>query len=323
MLIAKEPIPTFLLFLCVWFIVIKSPPGADSAQPAPAGAGKSQVREAAVKALDGDGTIEMKTASCSGQDLLDPMSRYWSQAPAAAVALKPQNIVTPYGGGSISTVLVKGLKLASGVAFRFEWKDETRDNDTVHQTKFRDAVAIEFPLGTTGDTVLAMGSPHGPVNIWQWKADWEPDAPVMNDKPYDSDVDSPSIASSPSVYRRLHVDSPREANTAQGLGGPASGVYNLFPQSAHRSPVEDLVAVGISSVSTKPERFQTLKGRGVWRDGRWHVVIYKPLVERKDEACPDFIPKSSLNTAVAIWNGSKQDRNGMKSLSNWVTLKVR
>jgi len=318
----KEPIPTLLLFSCVWLMVIKAPPSADSAQPPPTSAGKSRVKEAATKSPGSANTIEMKTASCSGNDLLDPMCRFWSTAPAATIALQPQNIVTPYGGGSINTVLVKGLRLGSGVAFRLEWKDETKDNDTVHQTKFRDAVAIEFPLGTTSDTVLAMGSPHGPVNIWQWKADWEQDAPVMNDKPYDSDVDSPSIGSSQSVYKRLHVDTPKEANTAQGRGGPVSGIYNLFPQSSHHSPVEDLVAVGISSVTSKPERFQTIKGRGVWRDGRWHVVIYKPLVEKKDEACPGFAPKSTINAAVAVWNGSKQERNGMKSLSNWVTLRI-
>jgi hypothetical protein len=325
---AKEPIPTLLLLVCVWIFAGKFPvPLSLSADAASATANGKQKAAPSPSLKPGQavssGTIEMHQTSASGTDVLDPMHRAWSSAPSSSIALQAQNVVTPYGGGSIKAVLVKSLRLPSGVAFRFEWKDDTRDNDTVHQTKFRDAVAIEFPLGTTNDTVLAMGSPHGPVDIWHWKADWEPDAPVMNERPYEKDVDSPSIGSARSLYRRLHVDSPQEANTAQGAGGPASGMYNLFPQSAHKSPVEDIVAIGISSVTTKPERFQTLKGRGIWREGSWHVAIYKPLPDKNDDTYPQFLSGSSMNTAIAIWNGASQDRNGMKSLSNWTTLKIR
>lgn len=325
---AKEPIPTLLLFVFVWIMAGKS--AVPLNLPAQAATPPSQLKTAAPggesakpsSTVSAD-TIEMRQSSCAVNDALDPMHRLWTSVPAAPIALQAQTVVTPYGGGSTKVVLVKSLRLTSGVAFRFEWKDETRDNDTVHQTRFRDAVAIEFPLDTAGDTVLAMGSPHGPVNIWQWKADWEPDAPIMNDSPYAKDVDSPAGVARTSVYKRLHVDSSREANVAQGPGGPACGVYNLFPQSAHKSPVEDIVAIGISSVTTKPERFQTLKGRGVWKAGSWHAVIYKSLVDKGDGTCPQFLAGSSMNAAIAVWNGARQDRNGMKSLSNWATLKIR
>ncbi len=321
----KEPLPTFLLFLFIWIFLGRFPLSADSAEVAnpakekvlptsPAGAESPKAASAAV--------IEMRQVSCSDRDLLDPMSGVWQTRSGSDIGLQPQTVVTPCGGGSIKSIKVKSARTASGVAFCFEWQDDTKDNDTVHQVKFRDAVAIEFPIAKGSDTVLAMGSPHGPVNIWQWKADWEPDAPEMNAVPYEKDVDSPSIGSSRSVYRRLHVDSPREANAAQGKGGPVDGVYNLFPQSAHKSPVEDIVAIGISSVTTKPERFQNLKGKGVWKNGSWHVVVYKPLSDKSDSACPRFSLGDSINTAIAVWNGSKQDRNGMKSLSNWVTLRV-
>ncbi|HEY9787900.1 MAG TPA: ethylbenzene dehydrogenase-related protein [Candidatus Obscuribacterales bacterium] len=273
------------------------------------------------------GNIEVIEAGAKPDEVLNPLSKLWAPAPQATIPLEAQNIVTPHGGGSVKAVAVKGLRLQSGVAFHFEWKDESKDNDTVHQTKFRDAVAIQFPVGTTRDTTLAMGCPHGPVNIWQWKADWEPDAPRMNDAPYANEADSPTPTLPGLIYRRLHVDSAKEPNTAQGRGGPASGVYNLFPQSAHKSPVENMIAVGISSVTTKPERFQTLKGRGIWQAGRWQVVIYKPhephSVQAKDETAPEFKPGESMNVAIAVWNGSRQDRNGMKSVSNWTTLKVR
>jgi len=265
--------------------------------------------------------IEMVKSSDPVESLLNPSSDRWQSVPASTLPLFRQNVVTPTGGGSIGSVNVRCMRLPAGVIFRLDWSDSTLDNDTVHQSRFRDAVAIEFPVGGAGDTVLAMGSPHGPVNIWHWKADWEPGAPVMNDSPYMKDLDSPTGTNRASYYRRLHVDSPQEANTAQGRSGPTSGLFNLFPQSSHKSPVEDIVAVGISSITTKPSRFQNLQGKGVWRDGRWQVVVYKPL-DSKDPSCPQFKPGSRLNTAVAVWNGSQQDRNGMKSLSNWTELRI-
>ncbi len=271
----------------------------------------------------GGAVLEMSKASVSEKEALNPLSGAWASAPAASVPLQAQKIVTPHGGGSVPALSVKSLHLDNGIAFHFEWSDESKDNDTVHQVKFRDAVAIEFPVGSSKDTVLSMGCPHGPVNIWHWKADWEPDAPRMNDLPYTANPDWPRPSAKDNlIYSRLHVDSDLEPNAAQGLGGPSSKVYTLFPQNAHKSPVEDIVAIGVSSVSTKPERFQVLKGRGVWQDKKWHVVIFKPF-GLDDPAAPQFKAGESMNVAFAVWNGSKQDRNGQKSISNWATLKCR
>lgn len=269
--------------------------------------------------------IEMVAGSSSPDDVINPASKAWSTAPAATIGLEPQNIVTPHGGGSIKSVQVKSLRLPAGTAFRFEWQDATRDNDTVHQVRFRDAVAIQFPVGAARDTVLSMGCPKGPVNIWQWKADWEPEAPRMNDAPYTGNPYSPPGKGQNLVYKRLHVDSCLEPNAAQGAGGPASGVYNLFPQGAHKSSVENIVAVGISTVTTKPEMYQNLRGKGVWQNGKWTVVMFQPAAKDKnqDQSSPLFMPGDTMNVAIAVWNGSQQDRNGMKSISNWTQLKIK
>lgn len=255
--------------------------------------------------------------------LLDPSSSAWSRAQMTKISLAPQTIVTPNGGGSVSELAVKAIHNDSGLAIRLEWNDDTRDNETVHQVRFRDGVAVQFPTPDTSDTVLSMGSPHGPVNIWHWKADWEPDAPKMNTAPYDEP--KASINTSPSVlYSRLHVDSPIEQENAQGKSGPNTGIYNMFGQNAHKSPVEDIVAIGVSSITTKPPNFQILKGRGQWKDGKWNVVIYKPLTPKtKDPTSPVFREGKHINAAFAVWNGANKERNGMKSISNWTSLLFR
>jgi DMSO reductase family type II enzyme heme b subunit len=265
-------------------------------------------------------TIFMRFSRHSLEELINPYCPAWKEAASQKVPLYKQNLVVPFGGGSIKELSVQSLKIKEGVLFRLEWQDSTKDNDTVHQVKFRDAAAIEFPIGPVQDTVLSMGSPHGPVNIWQWKADWEHDAPVMATSPYEKNEDKTN-AQYTVVYKRLAVDSAREQEAAQGKNGPTSILpNNLFPQSAHsKSPVEDIIAIGISSVSTKPEPLQALKGKGDWKDGVWHVVIFKPNNTR-DPNSPQFEDGQKQNLAFAVWNGSQQDRNGMKSISNWATL---
>ncbi len=247
--------------------------------------------------------------------VLDPINSFWTKLPSSKIDLYPQSIVTPHGGGSIKELQVKFVRLAEGVAVHLEWPDATKDNDTVRQQCFRDAVAVQFPIGEGEDTVLAMGSPRVQVNIWQWKSDWEFDAPKLNVTGYAGTSDDES----PRLYGRMHVDSSVEANAAQGAG-PTSGLSNIFPQDAHQSPVEDIVAAGISTISTKSE--QNLRGRGIWLNGRWHVVIYRPY-NKKDMKAADLAPGKRTNVAFAVWNGSQRDRNGMKSVSNWLTLSIK
>lgn len=280
-------------------------------------ASKNQAAAAPSKAAI---AMKMGVSRYSLNEVLDPFSKAWSPALQTKLPLYKQNLVVPFGGGSVKELSVQSLKIKEGVAFRLEWQDATKDNDTVHQVKFRDAAAIEFPIGPVSDTVLSMGSPHGPVNIWQWKADWEPDAPVMSTSPYE-DHASQSESACPVVYKRLAVDSSKEQEAAQGKNGPTSILpNNLFPQSAHsKSPVEDIIAIGISSVTTKAQPLQALKGRGVWKDGHWHVVIFKPD-NKNDPNSPQFEAGQKQNLAFAVWNGSQQDRNGMKSISNWTTI---
>lgn len=275
------------------------------------------------KSSGGPLNLEMHSSQHELKDLLNPFDKLWSEPKSVTVPLYRQDLVVPFGGGSINSISVKSLKLKEGVIFRLEWTDASKDNDTVHQSKFRDAAAIEFPIGQVEDTVLSMGSPHGPVNIWHWKADWEADAPVMNTGPYANGNENPD-GRAPLLYPKLAVDSAREQEVAQGKNGPTGQLRNFFPQNLHkRSPVEDIVAIGISSVTSKPEHLQSLQGRGQWKDGSWHLVIFKPDAGKDDQTSPQFKTGRRLNLAFAVWNGSAQDRNGMKSISNWSTLICR
>jgi len=59
----------------------------------------------------------------------------------------------------------------------------------------------------------------------------------------------------------------------------------------------------------------SVKGKGVWRNARWHVVLEKKL----DEPIKHWL-ESEIPFAVAVWDGQNQERDGIKSFSIWYRL---
>ncbi len=58
----------------------------------------------------------------------------------------------------------------------------------------------------------------------------------------------------------------------------------------------------------------------IWKDGYWYVEFYKPL---NDTRSVTFKPNMKYYMAVAIWNGSDHERAMMKSVSNWLEVKIQ
>jgi complex iron-sulfur molybdoenzyme family reductase subunit gamma len=84
--------------------------------------------------------------------------------------------------------------------------------------------------------------------------------------------------------------------------------------------MQTLVSYAFGTLS--PASVQDVQGRGM-RIGndRWAVVFSKPYVSTGvDQAT--FSDGQTTDMAVAVWNGSEGDRNGRKSVSQFVTLSI-
>jgi DMSO reductase family type II enzyme heme b subunit len=92
-----------------------------------------------------------------------------------------------------------------------------------------------------------------------------------------------------------------------------------WQEQGRRSPVEDLVAEGYGTLTTKPA--QHVGGRGVWSGGRWKVVFLRPLQTTDDEGT-QFARGSLVAVAFAIWDGGHSEGDGQKSVSTWHALRV-
>lgn len=92
-----------------------------------------------------------------------------------------------------------------------------------------------------------------------------------------------------------------------------------WQEQGRRSPVEDLVAEGYGTLTTKPA--QHVGGRGVWSGGRWKVVFSRPLRTTDDEGA-QFAPGNVVPVAIAVWDGGHSEGDGQKSVSTWHALRV-
>jgi complex iron-sulfur molybdoenzyme family reductase subunit gamma len=134
-------------------------------------------------------------------NLLDPNSPVWNpdrtdpksnevnadgkpsgKTSTTIVPLSSQYILAPQGGSALN-LQARAAWNGSEMAIRVTWQDTSKNvtGDSADQSKtFSDAVAVEFPLeelvpGRTPFRCMGQSEAERRVNIWQWKAERDPE----------------------------------------------------------------------------------------------------------------------------------------------------
>ncbi len=237
---------------------------------------------------------------------LDPAAAdaAFRQAEARTIPLVAQNLIRPFGGGTVKEIQIRALHDGKMVYVELSWADATADRTPLRQTAFTDAVALQFPVrpGTPLPSPF-MGDRNRPVNIWQWKAAWQEEVT----RGRDLRVAYPNMFVD--YYYDVHL--AKTANDRAGFNaGAAAG--NLLSQPRRTSAVEDLVAWGFGTITSQSH--QDVVGFGTWKGGRWMVIMARPLAT-PDEADVQFKPGESTLVNFAVWDGNHRQRNGQKNVT--------
>ncbi len=191
-------------------------------------------------------------------------------------------------------VTVKAVHNGSKVAFQFTWPDSTEDKENSLDT-YRDALAVLFPLNISSgyNPSPLMGAKGEPVNVWQWRAEWQAEL----DGRRDLEVRQPlteGVWISP-VDRILKKQHP----------GESSGLINTSERIEY-------IAEGYSTLTKQVQQDVDAKGR--YGDGKYTVVFLRDL-NRTDLSDAEFKSGSKTYVNVAVWNGHEGNVDGMKSLT--------
>jgi DMSO reductase family type II enzyme heme b subunit len=80
----------------------------------------------------------------------------------------------------------------------------------------------------------------------------------------------------------------------------------------------ELLKTPSSPIERLPEEAQVWSSAATYSDGKWKVVLYRPLGGAG--GLSSIRPGGSTSVAFARWEGSLAERGGMKSTSSWYTL---
>jgi complex iron-sulfur molybdoenzyme family reductase subunit gamma len=234
----------------------------------------------------------------------DPWAAVWDTASVQEVPLSAQNVVAPFGGGAVAALTVRALHDDGQIYLLVEWQDGAADDAVNASDAFSDAVAVQFPSDSGAATPYTMGSVDAPVNIWQWKAVWQ------------TDIDS-GFATSKDRYPNTYSDD--YPNQDDPTYKTALDVGNPLAQRERTTPIENLVAAGFGTLTTAD--VQDVVGSGGWRDGRWRALFARDLAGSA-EGLATFAVGETTQVAFAVWDGGSGDRNGQKSLAQFIDLSL-
>jgi hypothetical protein len=258
--------------------------------------------------------IEELTVGPTKADLKkpDPEAAFWKDVPRGTIALTAQPLVNPRPETTTTeAVIVQAVHDGTSVAFRLVWSDP-EESIGGRLGEFSDALALQFPSNGQEDTPVMMGGPDLPVHIYHWRAQYQ----------RDEENGKPEMAA---LYPNMNVDMyPMDFKEAPGGTDqekesflPARALGN--PQAYAKKAVDEIVAEGFGSSAVQDAVLGS--ARGLWKDGRWALVITRPLnaPERSVLQAP-----GENYLAFAIWQGGKDEVGSRKSVTMaWLPVKVQ
>jgi len=103
------------------------------------------------------------------------------------------------------------------------------------------------------------------------------------------------------------------------MGAPGLAVNAWYWRADEDGRGRQVVAEGLGTTRTVDT--ELVKGRGVWRDGRWQAVITRALRVDLAEPVAQLSSGDQTGFGVAIWEGGHGERAGIKAFSgDWLPL---
>jgi hypothetical protein len=203
------------------------------------------------------------------------------------------------------------------VALRLTWQDATKNDQAVRPQDFEDMAAVQLYKGSP-EPFLGMGMADKALDVWLWRAGWaaRPGASADVDTAYPNMAVDQYPFERPGEGPRPHAADRQDKDflTAHAAG-------NQLADPSRPLSAANLEAKGFGTLTMRPRVSQSVTATAAWADGRWTVVLRRPL----DPGAGNGValrPGDTLSAAFALWDGAARDRNGQKLVSIWHDLRL-
>ena len=237
-------------------------------------------------------------------DATDPL---WDQAVSLDVPLSGQVHVSPRDENpSVDLVTVRSLFNDKEVGFLMEWDDRTKDikNDEVPE-----------PPPATTEGGKAEGEAKRPY----------PTYPVLYPPSQDNKFTPYNFRDAALIQFPVKLTGSSEK--PDFFLGDGSHPVNLWywmadkNENGQANPVEDQNANGYKSpAKNQPPDSQDVKGKGLFGNGRWRVVMKRALTTKNAADDIQFARGKLIPIAFHVWDGSNGETGLQRSISSWSFL---
>lgn len=242
----------------------------------------------------------------------DPTAAFWKKVPRGAITLIAQPMVNPRPEKTnTETVAVQAVHDGTSIAFRLVWNDSER-SDAGRLNEFSDALALQFPVNGSAGTPPMMGAKGLPVHIYHWRAQYQ----------RDKDTGKPEMAE---LYPQMSVDmyqmdfKEARSGTDAEKESFSPGLAEGNPQSYAKRGVDEIIAEGFSTSAV--QEGQSGAAHAVWDNGRWALVITRPLAV---EGGSSLKVGEESYVAFAAWQGGENEVGSRKSVTmSWLPVEMQ
>lgn len=223
-------------------------------------------------------SVVLKSKPIDGEIPMDMDSGIWEDAELTEIPLAGQILVKPrLWNPSINSIIIRSLYSKDNIAFLLEWDDRTNKQDEVYS----DAVAMQFPVKIPEGAkkpFFVMGDSSNKVYMLRWGA-----------------------------YQQFGLHSEIKEQLVED---------SKYLDWEGLVVVEESNAKGVTNLKLQSPDSQEAKGVSQWKDGRWRVLIKRPLFsEDKDDT--QFEKGKLIPLAITVWDGSSGEYGGKKAISSW------
>lgn len=180
-------------------------------------------------------------------------------------------------------------------------------------------MAIELYRGDA-EPFIGMGGPKSPVDVWFWDADRQTRQLVEKTYP-NIVVDTYPFSEEHAATASFDRPGTKTANQPD-VSLPAKASGNPIVAAGSKSGGSTLAIGGPGTVTFRLPQSQLVTARGKWSDGRWSVVMARPLAVASESDGVSVEPGARASIAVAVWDGSHRERDGKKLITIWHDLEL-
>lgn len=234
----------------------------------------------------------LKPLRIEGEVPSAPDDAAWAKAPPMDVRLAGQVVAPPrWQNPSVDLATVRAAANAKEIAFLVQWDDPFKD--VVHKDD------LEFNPKDIAK-VGAYSSYVDPYKMVPRKLETFRDA----------------------VALQFPVKQPEGTKKPHFLRADASNPVHLWVWKADleeqgKPAVEEAIARGWKQpAKPQAEKQQQVSGKALWQEGRWSVVMKRPLVT-EDSSDVQFAPGVFVPMAINLWDGSNGEHGLMMAVSTW------